>query len=384
MNYFRKLYLPSFFLFFILGCQSKDATEDQPKEFSLEIVDSVQIDYLGEMMLIDYDSKTDKYLLTNEVYNEYLEVDDQGKILNNNKFRSEGVDAVANALGLGYFAGDMTVFNPPNGYYHFQDSTKVGEVTIPYPYQVFMMYPKLGMFESDDKIYYPKPWPETLAINLEEGEFYQELYRLPIIESLDKNTGDTLGAIRLPETSVLLGDQVHGFPIPVYTSDSDRLLLSMWLEPRFYVYQKEGEQYVYKETVEVNIPDWVSYSPVDLANADQFFAENQKKRPGNLTNILVSGEYYIAVYNKGLTEEQMTEIGSPTDGGLARRKKNPNYAAIFDKDFNQLASNVPFPISSNFPMVVNNEGELVVSKVAGLAETEDDGIILYKLKLVGK
>jgi hypothetical protein len=49
-----------------------------------------------------------------------------------------------------------------------------------------------------------------------------------------------------------------------------------------------------------------------------------------------------------------------------------------------LAFNVPFPTSSNFPMVVNNKGELVVSKVAGLAEAEDDGIILYKLKLVVK
>jgi hypothetical protein len=77
-------------------------------------------------------------------------------------------------------------------------------------------------------------------------------------------------------------------------------------------------------------------------------------------------------------------LGPPTDGGLAIRRKNPNYAAIFDKDFNQLASNVPFPTSSNFPMVVNNKGELVVSKVAGLAEAEDDGIILYKLKLVVK
>jgi hypothetical protein len=60
---------------------------------------------------------------------------------------------------------------------------------------------------------------------------------------------------------------------------------------------------------------------------------------------------------------------------------DPNYAAIFDKDFNQLATNVPFPIASNFPNVINKDGELIVSKVAGLSETEDDGIILYKLKL---
>ncbi|RAI89237.1 hypothetical protein [Algoriphagus yeomjeoni] len=380
-----KLNLPHFVLITLVisnfSCGEKTESESSSRSFSLEITDSMQVDYLGEMMLLDYDPKTDKYLLATDSYYEYLEVDGNGKILNHHKFSEDGIDPVGQALGLGYFNGDVTVFNPPKGYYMFRDSTKVGEVTIPYSYQVFMMYPKLGMFESGNKIFYPKPWPETLAINMEEGEFYRELYNLPIIESQDKTTGDTLGALRLPETSVLMGDQVHGFPIPVYTLDQEKLLLSMWFEPRFYVYSKEGDQFLYEKTVEIDIPDWVSYTPVPLDKAEQFFVENQKKRTGKFTNILVSGDYYIAVYNRGLDEQQVIDLGPPTRDGLAARKKDPNYAAIFDKDFNQLATNVPFPLSSNFPMVVNNDGELVVSKVGGLSETEDDGIVLYKLRL---
>ena len=363
------------------ACSQNSESSKNQKSFSLEITDSVQVDYLGEMMLLDYDPKTDKYLLATDSYYEYLEVNTEGEILNHNKFNQDGIEAVGQTLGLGYFNGDVTVFNPPKGYFRFQDSTKVGEISISYPFQVFMIYPKLGLFESGNKIYYPKPWPETLAINMEEGEFYQELYRLPIIESQDKTTGDTLGALRLPESSDLLGDQVHGFPIPVYTFDQDKLLMSMWFEPRFYVYHKKGDQFEYDRTVEVDIPGWVPYTPVPLDKAEQFFVENGKKRTGILTNILITGDYYIAVYNKGLSEEEMNELEPPTGDGLAIRKKNPNYAAVFDKDFNQLASNVPFPTASNYPMVVNNEGELVVSKVAGLADVEDDGIILYKLKL---
>ena len=59
----------------------------------------------------------------------------------------------------------------------------------------------------------------------------------------------------------------------------------------------------------------------------------------------------------------------------------PFYAVILDKDFNQLGTDIPFPSTSNFPNVVNKDGELVVSKIAGLSETEDEGVILYKLKL---
>ena len=117
-----------------------------PKTFSLDIIDSVQIDYLGEMMLIDFDPKTEKYLLSTEFYQEYLEVDAQGKILNHNKFNEDGIDAVSSPLGLGYFNGDVTVFNPPKGYSRFQDSLKVGEITISYPHVIFMIYPKLGLF----------------------------------------------------------------------------------------------------------------------------------------------------------------------------------------------------------------------------------------------
>ncbi|UZD23073.1 hypothetical protein PBT90_06655 [Algoriphagus halophytocola] len=379
-------YLFTFTLTVALFSCGKQSSVDssEKKSFSFEITDSLQVDYLGEMMLLDYDPKAEKYLLATNSYYEYLEVDEQGKILNHNSFSEDGINAVGQALGLGYFNGDVTVFNPPKGYYRFQDSTKVGEVNIPYPHQVFMMYPKLGMFESGDKIYYPKPWPESLDVNLQEGEFYQALLHLPIIEAQDKASGDTLGALRLPESSPLLEDEVNGFPIPVYSMDGDKLLLSMWFEPTIYVYNKVGDKFEYEQTVSVDIPDWVPTTSVPLDQAEQFFAENQKKVPGNLTNILVTEEYYLAIYNRGLTEAQKTALGSPTDGGLSRRRMNPNFAAVFDKNFNQLASNVPIPIASNFPMVVNADGELVVSKIAGLSETEDDGIVLYKLKLTKK
>jgi hypothetical protein len=367
------------FLFF--SCEERKQSDAAPKNFTLEVTDSIQIDHLGEMMLVDYDPKTDKYLLATEVLYEYLEVDEQGKILNHHKFSEEGLAPVSQALGLGYFNGDVTVLNPPKGYYQFQDSTKVGEINIPYPYQVIFMYPKLGVFESGNKIYYPKPWPESLAMEMNEGAFYQAMYRMPMIESQDKTTGDTLGMLTLPETSPLLGDQIHGFPVPVYTIDENTLLLSMWFEPRFYVYSKEGDRFVYQKTVEVDIPDWVPITPVPLDQAERFFTENGKKSPGNLTNILVSDDYYIAVYNKGLSETQLSELGDPRTTGLARKKKNPHYAEIFDKNFNQLATNIPFPVTSNFPKVVNGKGELIVSKVAAMSETEDEGVILYKLKL---
>lgn len=369
-------------LTFSISCAEKKDQDQTAPKFSLELVDSVQVDYLGDLMLLDYDPATEKYLLANDSYYEYLEVDGSGNIINSNKFNSDGIDAVETALGLGYVDGKVTVLTPTNGYYQFQDSSRVGQIEIPYNYQIFMFYPKLGVFKEDSKTYFPSLWPETFAINMSEGDFYQKLYRLPLVSSLDESTGDTLGVVKLPETSPLLDDQVHGFPIPVYTRAEDLLLMTMWLEPRFYVYQKSGEGFDYKQTVEIDIPGWVSYDPVPADQADQFFEGFSKKITGNLTNLFQVGEFYIGTYTKGISEDILVTMNRQDPNfRIDSRKKNPQYAVVFDKDFKQLAVDLPFPMASDYPMVVNKNDEFILSKDGNLAVTEDEGIVIYKVRL---
>ena len=214
------------------------------------------------------------------------------------------------------------------------------------------------------------------------GEFYQALYRSPIVEGQNLATGDTINTVKLPETSALLDGQMHGMLFPIYTQTEDLLLLSNWIEPKIYVYRNEGNGFNYEKSVDISIPDWVAYIPSSSEDPGQFYQQNSNQKGGNLEEILVAEDYYIAVYTKGIPEGKTPE--RTTEGNnfkLAIQKINPYYAAVFDKNFNQLASNIPFPSTSNRPMVVNSEGEFVVSKIAGLAATEDDGIILYKLKL---
>src|SRR5688572_16018817 len=90
----------------LFSCGENKESSSAPKSFSLEITDSIQVDFLGDMMLMDYDPKAGKYLLSTEVYYEYLEVDENGKILNHHKFSEDGVAPVSQAMGLGYFNGD--------------------------------------------------------------------------------------------------------------------------------------------------------------------------------------------------------------------------------------------------------------------------------------
>lgn len=368
--------------FIFLSCGRHTEKKGEPLNFSLKITDSVQINFLGELILMDYDSQQDKYLLSTEDQYEYLEVNASGEILNHHKLEPDGIDAVASVVGLGYLDGDVTVLSGTKGYLSFRDSKIIGQITIPYDLQPFMSYPKLGIFNYKAKTYYPKPWPASSKIVIGGGAFYKELYKSPKIEGQNLATGDTINTVFLPETSDLLDGQIHGMPFPVYTQTDDRLLLSTWIEPKIYLYKSRNDGFKYHKTVKINIPGWIAYTPSSSDDPGQFYQHNNNRINGSLVNLLRSEQYYVAVYNKGIAEDKMPEIGDDRNAyGVALQKLNPFYAAIFDHDFNQLGTDVPFPTSSNRPMVVNKEGEFVVSKVAGLSDTEDEGVILYKLRL---
>ena len=382
MNFFKNHLAKGLVALALFSCGGNSEKVNDPLNFSFEITDSVQVDFLGEMMLMGYDGKQDKYLLSTDAFDEYLEVNTSGEIRNHHELTPDGIDAVASVLGFGYLEGDVTVLSETGKYMKFRDGKKVGEITVPYSFQPYTFYPKLGVFNYEGKTYYPKPLPSSSNLSPGGGEFYQALYRSAIIEGQDLATGDTIKSIKLPETSALLDGQMHGMLFPIYTQTEDLLLLSNWIEPKIYVFKDGGRGFDYERTADLSIQDWVAYIPNSSVDPGQFYQQNSNQKSGNLVEILVSDEYYIAVYTKGIPEEKVPDQTSDQNAfRLAVQKLDPYFAAIFDKDFNQLATDVPFPAASNRPMVVNKNGEFVVSKVAGLSETEDDGIVLYKLKL---
>jgi len=367
------------------SCGRTTTDDKKSTNFSFEVIDSVQINYLGEMKLIDYDPKLDKYLLTSDDYMEYMEVMETGEILTHHKLSFDGVDAVASVLGIGYVGSDVTVMSETKGYVRFRDAKKVGEIQIPYEFQPYMFFQKLGVFQDANMIYYPKPWPASSNVSMGEIEFYKTLYNSPILEGQNPDTGDTITTVKLPATSDLLNGQMHGMLFPVYTRTNENLLLSTWFEPKIYVYEKGETGFDYQKTIAIAIPEWVENIPGSSEDPSHYYLQNNRQIGGAVTNLFMLGEYFVAVYHKGLSEENHPERGGDAhEYMMSVRKLDPFNAAIFDKDFNQLDVDVPFPTTGDSPTVINKDGQFVVSKVAGLSETEDDGIVLYKLRLSRK
>ncbi len=369
----------------LLSCSSEKTESETPVELILMVSDSLQVDYLGEMRLQDYDPGSDQYLLVSDQSQKYLEVDGQGKIVHEVELSVDGLDAVSTALGYSYVDGKVIVLSAEKGYLKFEAGKKVDEVAIPYPFSAFMFYPKLDFFELGDKVMYPYLWPDSKVIDFESGDFYQSMYREPIMQVLDVSTKDTLGTMYLPESSPLRDGKVHGFPIPIVSKKAENWLLGMWLEPRFYVYVQEGDQFTYQKTVELEVPNWVGYTPVETSAAGTFFDEVQKIRAATLEELLVVDEYILAIYRKGISEEKLATIDPRSPEGRTEiQRMNPYYVAVFDKEYMLIQADLTLPDGVHGPTVVNKNGELVTSKNPSLSQVEEDGLILYKLKLVEK
>jgi len=87
------VFLLAFSLFF--SCEDKSGQSDKNITFSIEIKDSVLVDFLGDYELQDFDPIADNYLLRNpQTYVNYLEVDLTGDILTEAELSREGKDAV--------------------------------------------------------------------------------------------------------------------------------------------------------------------------------------------------------------------------------------------------------------------------------------------------
>ncbi|MBC6368625.1 hypothetical protein [Algoriphagus sp. AK58] len=367
----------------VLGCFSCNTTKDQPKEsYSLQVEDSVMIDHLGSLYLIDYDYQSDKYLLSDESFYSYVEVDAEGNKTYEGKLPVDGPDAIEMALGMGYFRGNVTVATANQGFKMFDKGALVGQISIPYQYNSFNFLPQLGLSEWNGGILYPRFLADSIMQAGFTEEFYAKTYSDPIFEFQKEGEGlRNLG--ELPKDSPFLNGNYHGSLVTVYHLDSENLYLLSWVRPDILKFEAKNGDLKFVESVSLDLGNWVSYDETPMSNAQNFYETYRKKMPGTVRNIHPVGDYFLLQYQSGIPEDVFSTIldaeGRPNPEQLA--KLNPPLIAVLDKNLKVLSNGLRLPPASNGEFVVTKDGAIVVSKNPNLSETEDSGIILYKLKL---
>ncbi|GMQ24311.1 hypothetical protein Aoki45_09930 [Algoriphagus sp. oki45] len=368
------------FAFFLYSCDK--ASTEKPISFSLELEDSLMIDQLEPRYLVDYDPAKEKYLLTSDSYFHYLEVDESGKILGRDSIPWDGPNAVSMILGMGYAKGKVALATDSKGFLFYENGNPVDQLTIPYPYTSFNFLPKLSLLPWNGGYLYPRFMAES---ELEGGfteEFYSKTYSDPLFAF--QKEGDSIRfMVSLPKEAQFLDGQFHGSLVLVpYLNGNDFYLLD-WIRPEILHYKDEEGEFVYQRTINLPLESWVGYDPVPMNQASSFYESYGKKMPGTVRDFISIGEYFLVQYQNGIAEDVFPQ--AKNESGRMDPEKiyqlNPPLLAVLDQNLKVLTKGIELPKGVNGQLVVNKQGQLVGMKNPSLSSTEEEGLVLYRMKL---
>jgi hypothetical protein len=357
---------PSLLILFIffLSCNSKNQdsevieTASVQKSISLEKLDSIQIDYLGNPTVHDIDPKSGTVLFMDhkEFSEDIFIADFEGNILSSFSKFGDVLDTYGALMSTIKITGSGSFL--VYGYKGFFTYDFDGKLLSLVKYDDFqvpnerMTAMGFGMENLTDKLLYLNFEPRPSEVRQ-----YKDLKLLSIIDPVGGKRNPIIG---FPENSVFLNGNYFFSPcwFPVFTHDEDHIYVAFGLEPVIHVYEAK-EPYSLKSSILLDLPDY-NYSkgtedPNDFRFISMIFSS------GRIDNIKkIDGKYIVAYfpgYNATDTETNF-ENKSPEEANIFREKmlkKYPKRIAILDSLGNVINDFVPDGLEPRSMLLRNGE-----------------------------
>ncbi|WP_375585508.1 hypothetical protein [Cyclobacterium xiamenense] len=368
----------------LLACSPSQKEAASTSRFALQLVDSVRVDYLGNLELKDYDPETEQYLAYNQQEKEVLIIDASGDVEHSFILQSDGPEAI---IGYGpnpTFAGDQICIFADKIYTLSRQGKVLNRVEIPYPYFWIVGGGHIAAFALGDKLLYYKPE------SAEGGQDLQAAYQGMLdggamMEVLDTLSGEYYPTMHFPETEAFEEGLFYGYPTPLIQNDGSQWFLSVTNALEFHVYNEKEQRLNFQETVKVPVNNAYLDQPVPLEQMNTFFEKNGLVyRIPQIHRFLPLEDHFLVFYSKGVSPETkaMYDVSDPEQ----RRElvySFPMQFAVFDADFTNLAVDLPIPKSINpFSALVDKEAQILALKDQEQVGVEEDFHTVYKFKLV--
>lgn len=367
----------------LLSCSRSQKETTDPLSYSIQLVDSVRIDYMGSLELKDYDPETNRYLAYNQQKKEVLIFDASGAIQHTFVLQSDGPEAIIGyGLNPTFSAGNICIFGDKI-YTLSREGKVLNRTEIPYPYFWIVGGAHIAASSLGDKLLYHKPE------SAEEGQDRQAAYQRmldggPMMEVLDTLSGDLYPTMHFPETGAFEEGLFYGYPTPLIQNGGSQWFLSVNNALEFHVYSEEEQQLLFEQTVKIPAKNAFPDQPVALEQMDTFFEKNGLVyRIPQIHRFLPLKDHFIAFYSKGVSPE--TKAAYDVSDPAQRRElvySFPMEFAVFDSEFGIVAVDLPIPKSMvPFEALVDREERIVAFKDQEHAGVEEDFHTLYQYRL---
>lgn len=319
------------FILILFSCQSSREENDVVGDIKLLVVDSLQVDYLGKLYMIDLKEDCSEFLLYDFLSNDFLRVDRSGNILQQINRTGDGKD------------------NYQSDYFITAQYLDNGDILIE-TYGMQFIYN--GNFELKEKRQTPfrpitiRMMGSTVNLPIRESMFsftfhtgderdeFSKTYAVdyPVLTSYKIDDFSVISRGKFPrESQMVLNPGPYNFDNPFAVYHNDELYLNFISSPEIYVY--EFPDLVLKRIIELQPGEnYKQNSPGDgKENFERFF---NKLASSTFEGFNFSNDYLITWYKGAAPKDEVDALPRNVVGGpdyLALEKKyDKTYYQVFD------------------------------------------------------
>ncbi|MBD8488280.1 hypothetical protein IFO69_05935 [Echinicola sp. CAU 1574] len=346
-------------------------TEGAEKRYHLEIVDSIRLDYRGELEITDIDVMSGEILGFNFKTEELIIFDQSGEI---HELYSRGGDnphPINSPVSLGFYEeGKLLVANNFGKLSVFEkNGTHVKDIALPFTIEFHNWNQKKKIFKVSDDLLLGQ-------ISGGRSEEYREYY----LDFIDLKNGNLNPVLPIPQSSKYKVDQYFGPLYPNVTRNDNFIYLLLGNEPVLYVYEIKGKTLSFVESVSFGSDKFVSAIPSESQKSFDWDSNYKEMRPGDVQFSDSFGNNIIVVYRNGIRNTEYNEelVNDP----LKSREVNPYYIAVLDKEHNLVDKSVALPLEAKMIKAVMPDGKIMASKNKYYFGQEEDFETFYLLELI--
>ncbi|WP_075350574.1 hypothetical protein [Algoriphagus marinus] len=375
----------------IFSCQSKESetptTPLSEQKLEFEIYDSLVVDYLGNLVLMDISPNGNKFLLIDQNTDTILVSNSEGTILFKYKKEGEGPDNYSGSRwGNARFLNESDYLLPTfSGFFHFElDGTLLKKYQLDFTPHAVLTIPNNDNFILKDKKIYSNLSGRGVDEFGTSGLDYQK--KAFQMEILDLETGKFASAIRFPKSSKYSSTEKSYSDLEFYrslTSTEDSLFLSFRNEPKIFGYSFSNLN-IEPSSKPIPFPNFIQKEPTDK-NPKEGFSLNDLFLGTINQMISISDQVFLIDYLQGLTKDEFDDVLSRAGGDTKKifelaEEINKGGWVLFDGKTISLPILKPELLGS-FNKFISKE-EIWFS--LNFTEFEKDYSVMYKTKLIQK
>ncbi|MCC5939673.1 MAG: hypothetical protein JJU34_20500 [Lunatimonas sp.] len=336
MNYSRVLFLGIGSLVLWMGlssCSSDVARETTDFSVRFDVVDSLVIDYLGELTLLNERSDGSEFLLYDFRASTYVRVSEDGTIHFTKKLEKDGKDNHGDVMVTAGYFGDSTiaVFGM-QGYYLYDLRFNLKEKKS-FPFQVYTnsVGGAHGIRQIGDFLFTSR-YPEDLSADFFEKPDY--LAEFPYLTLYDWRNDEIRSEQYIPvESKMIQRPGKYREPAPHALLQDEELLLLFYYSPEIYRYSLPSLELLGS----MDLQPSTAYSQVvavsDMGRPfEQFFSDLAGSSYFHFSKV---GSFLLAGYKAGVPQTEVDalprdRVGGPKFMELVEKYKKNHYQLVLD------------------------------------------------------